>query len=67
MSAFDFDRIVEQLKQRITENNETFISITNDIDISQEKILKVVRWLMDNNKIEETEGGILTWKKQSDT
>ena len=67
MSAFDFDRIVEQLKQRITENNETFISITNDIDISQEKILKVVRWLMDNNKIEETEGGILAWKKQSDT
>ncbi|MDR0755203.1 MAG: RecQ family ATP-dependent DNA helicase [Prevotellaceae bacterium] len=63
ISAYDFDRIVEELKKRIT-NNETKLSdIVDNINISSEKIIKVVRWLLDNGKITETKNGMLIREK----
>jgi ATP-dependent DNA helicase RecQ len=63
ISAYDFDRIVEQLKKQIT-NNETKLSdIVNNINISPEKTLKVIRWLLDNGKITETKNGMLIREK----
>lgn len=63
ISAYDFDRIVEQLKKQIT-NNETKLSdIVNNINISSEKVIKVIRWLLDNGKITETKNGMLIREK----
>ncbi|MDR1553620.1 MAG: RecQ family ATP-dependent DNA helicase [Prevotellaceae bacterium] len=63
ISAYEFDMIVEQLKKLIT-NNETQLSdIVDKINASQEKTVKVVRWLLDNGKITETQGGMLIREK----
>jgi ATP-dependent DNA helicase RecQ len=63
ISAYDFDMIVEQLKKLIT-NNETQLSdIIDNINVSPEKIIKVVRWLLDNGKITETQSGMLIREK----
>ncbi|MDR1983446.1 MAG: RecQ family ATP-dependent DNA helicase [Prevotellaceae bacterium] len=63
MSAYDFDRIVEQLKQQITNNEAKLPDIVNNINISSEKVIRVVRWLLDNGKITETSKGTLIWNK----
>jgi ATP-dependent DNA helicase RecQ len=63
ISAYDFDKIVEELKKQITDSQAKLSDIVNNINISTEKIIKVVRWLLDNGKINENENGNLTWKK----
>ena len=64
MSAYDFDRIVEYLKEQITNNHSKLQDLVNDINVSNDKIIKVVRWLLDNGKITESENGILKWNKK---
>jgi ATP-dependent DNA helicase RecQ len=64
ISAYDFDRIVEQLKKQITNNDIKLSNIVENMsNIPIEKIIKVVRWLLDNGKITETETEILMWNK----
>ncbi|MDR2127176.1 MAG: RecQ family ATP-dependent DNA helicase [Prevotellaceae bacterium] len=63
ISAYDFDTIVEQLKKQITNNETSLSDIINNINIAPEKVIKVVRWLLDNGKIKETQSGLLIREK----
>jgi ATP-dependent DNA helicase RecQ len=63
ISAYDFDRIVDELKKRLTDSEVKLSDIVNNINISSDKVIKVVRWLLDNGKIIENENGKLTWEK----
>ncbi|MDR3286953.1 MAG: RecQ family ATP-dependent DNA helicase [Prevotellaceae bacterium] len=63
LSAYEFDLIVEQLKQQIANNELKLAEIVDKINISPQKTIKVVRWLLDTGKITETDGGVLIWKK----
>ena len=51
MSSLEFDKILEDIKPILQKQD---ISIEELIDLShypKEKIVKIVRWLLDNNKI----------------
>jgi len=64
MSVYVFNKIVEQLKEQITNNHVKLHELVNNMDISNDKIIKVVRWLLDNGEITESENGILIWNKK---
>ncbi|MDR1347466.1 MAG: RecQ family ATP-dependent DNA helicase [Prevotellaceae bacterium] len=63
ISAYEFDRIVEELKKQIANTEAGLQEIIDNISISSEKVIKVVRWLLDNGKISENENRKLIWKK----
>jgi len=55
LSEFEFDFIVNQIKPLIKEDDLTIEDIVTSIDADEDKIIKVIQWLIENNKIKETE------------
>jgi ATP-dependent DNA helicase RecQ len=61
MSSLEFDKILEDIKPILQKQD---ISIEELIDLShypKEKIVKIVRWLLDNNKILKSNEKKLRW------
>lgn len=61
LSEFEFDFIVNQIKPLIKDNNLTVEEIVTIIDADEDKIIKVIQWLIENNKINETEEMKYKW------
>ncbi len=57
----EFDFIVNQIKPIIKDNNLTVEEIVTLIDADEDKIIKVIQWLIENNKIKETEEMKYKW------
>jgi ATP-dependent DNA helicase RecQ len=64
ISKYEFDMIVEELKADIHDSPMLLKSLVDKHSkrYSEEKILKVIRWLLDNNKIEYADTDLLIWK-----
>lgn len=62
VSELEFDKVVEQIKERLTAEKDIDILI-EEINIPKIRALKVIRWLIDNNKIVQTNKGTIIWKK----
>jgi ATP-dependent DNA helicase RecQ len=63
LSKYEFDLILDKVKNLLRGKSfkvEDIISITNE---KEEKVLKVIQWLIDNNKIKNNEKMELTWHK----
>jgi ATP-dependent DNA helicase RecQ len=60
LSKYEFDMILEKIKSTLTQSSSTVEEIVKQSD-TPEKILKVIRWLLDNGKISEKDGQIM-WK-----
>jgi ATP-dependent DNA helicase RecQ len=61
LSRYEFDLLLEQLKKIIHENNYTIEQCVDSLRGNSEKALKVLRWLMENKKIDETNDGTIRW------
>ncbi len=64
MSKYQFDRIVEQLKINLAENQLTLEEVVERLKFPQDRTTRVIRWLVDNSKIIKTEEGLLKWSKK---
>jgi ATP-dependent DNA helicase RecQ len=51
LSKYEFDIILKDLKKILSEENLKLDSIVNKLRYNKEKIIKVIRWLIDNKKI----------------
>jgi ATP-dependent DNA helicase RecQ len=51
LSVFEFDLIVEKIKPMLKENPRAIEDLINDAAMDDDKILRVVEWLLDNDKI----------------
>jgi ATP-dependent DNA helicase RecQ len=64
ISKYEFDLIIEELKKELCQQH---VKLENLVDkhsqrIQEEKVIKVIRWLLDNGKIEYDAEQQLFWK-----
>jgi ATP-dependent DNA helicase RecQ len=63
VSTYEFNRMLKYLKPKIQDQNISLEMLIDDLDINmaEEKVLNVLRYLKDNGKIQETKNGCLEW------
>ncbi len=61
LSKYEFDLLLEKLKAAVQGNKLTAEQCIDAIPTNPDKTIKVLRWLIDNGKIETTEDGCLQW------
>jgi ATP-dependent DNA helicase RecQ len=61
LSKYEFDLILEEIKTVLSENNPDAEELVKLIEYPEDKVIKVIRWLIDHNKIEQDKDFKLTW------
>jgi ATP-dependent DNA helicase RecQ len=62
LSKYEFDIILEEIKSILSEKNPDAEELVKLIDYPEERVIKVIRWLLDHNKILQDRDHILSWK-----
>jgi ATP-dependent DNA helicase RecQ len=62
LSKYEFDIILEEIKSILSENSPDAKELVKLIDYPEERVIKVVRWLLDHNKIVQDRDHKLSWK-----
>jgi len=65
ISTYEFDLIVEELKNKISENALIIEEILNGSAFPKDKLTKVIQWLLDNGKIYQTKTLGYRWVKKA--
>ncbi len=65
ISNYEFDLINDTIKKRLKEEPITIEELTDYIKCEEDKILKIIRWLIESEKIEYTIDKRITWVKKS--
>lgn len=64
LSKYEFDLIHSQLKEILREAPKSLIDITDNLNFSEDKIIKVIQYLLDNQKIKYDNDNVLHWTKK---
>ncbi|MDX9929557.1 MAG: ATP-dependent DNA helicase RecQ [Bacteroidales bacterium] len=64
ISKYEFDIILEEIKVNLEKGDHDVLSLTKAIDYQQDKVVRVIRWLLDHNKLENDVMNKLRWKSQ---
>ncbi len=62
LSKYEFDIILEEIKGVLDEKNPDADELVKLIDYPEDRIIKVIRWLLDHNKIVQDADMKLSWK-----
>jgi ATP-dependent DNA helicase RecQ len=62
LSKYEFDMILEEIKNVLGEKNPDAEELVKMIENSEDKVIRVIRWLLDHNKIIQDKDHKLTWK-----
>ncbi len=62
LSKYEFDLILEDIKSILSVKNPDAEGLVKLIDYPEDKVIKVIRWLLDHNKILKDDEMKLTWK-----
>jgi ATP-dependent DNA helicase RecQ len=62
LSKYEFDLILESIKGILEEQKPDPEELVKMIDYTEEKVIKVLRWLLDHNKILQDKDHKLSWK-----
>jgi ATP-dependent DNA helicase RecQ len=62
LSKYEFDVILGEIKGILSEKNPDPEEIVTMISYPEEKVIKVIRWLLDHNKILQDKDHRLSWK-----
>jgi ATP-dependent DNA helicase RecQ len=63
LSKYEFDIILEEIKEILSENSPDPEELVKLVSQPEEKVIKVIRWLLDHNKIIQDGSHRLAWKK----
>lgn len=63
MSKYQFDQILEQIKNNLQSDGVTFEKLVDSVKFPSDKTTRVIRWLLDNNKILKDSNELLHWNK----
>lgn len=61
LSKYEFDLILDKVKSLLVGKNMDLKSLLVEADGEEEKVLKVVRWLLDHDKIKQDSEMKLVW------
>jgi ATP-dependent DNA helicase RecQ len=62
LSKYEFDIILEEIKSVLREKDPDPEELVKMIDYPEDRVIKVIRWLLDHNKIVRDRDHKLTWK-----
>lgn len=63
LSKYEFDMILEKIKETIKKEAVLLDDLVDNIPYLKNKVLKVIQWLIDNNKITKLEDNKMIWNK----
>ncbi|HKK41714.1 MAG TPA: C-terminal helicase domain-containing protein, partial [Bacteroidales bacterium] len=61
LSKYEFDIILEEIKTILEEKNPDAEELVTLVDYPEENVVKVIRWLLDHNKIIKDKNHHLSW------
>ncbi len=64
LSRYEFDLIIEKAKVKLKEKNMFIDDLVDSIDSEAPKVIRVIRWLLDHDKIEYNDSKKLKWIKK---
>jgi len=64
LSDIEFDTIRGEIKNHLQEEPLTSEQLIDHIDRSEDKVIKVIDWLLDNRELSETGNGTLQWHEK---
>jgi ATP-dependent DNA helicase RecQ len=62
LSKYEFDLILEEIKSILSEKEPDSEELVKMISYPEEKVIKVIRWLLDHNKLIQDKDHKLSWK-----
>lgn len=62
LSKYEFDLILEEIKANIEKGDLDVVGLTKSINYEEDKVVRVIRWLLDHNKLEPDIMNKLRWK-----
>ena len=62
LSEWEFDELLERIKPLLKQTPISIEELTQTTDIQEEKLIKIIRWLLDNGKIVQDERKKLHWQ-----
>jgi len=62
LSKYEFDIILGEIKAILSEKNPDSGELVTMLSYPEEKVIKVIRWLLDHNKIIQDRDHKLSWK-----
>jgi ATP-dependent DNA helicase RecQ len=63
LSKYEFDLILDDIKSALTESKLDAEELVKKVEYPEEKVVKVIRWLLDHNKIISDDERLLSWKE----
>ncbi len=63
LSKYEFDIILDEIKSVLSHDNPDAEELVRQIDYPEEKVIKVIRWLLDHNKILRDNLHKLSWEQ----
>jgi ATP-dependent DNA helicase RecQ len=64
LSKYEFDLILDEIKDILAEQKYDTRELVSKVNHPEDKVIKVLRWLLDHNKIIMDEKHLLLWKEQ---
>jgi ATP-dependent DNA helicase RecQ len=61
LSKYEFDLILDDIKSILNEKNPDAEELVRLLDYPEERVIKVIRWLLDHNKIIPDQDHLLKW------
>jgi ATP-dependent DNA helicase RecQ len=62
LSKYEFDVILEEIKSVLAQENTDAEELVKRVYYAEDKVIKVIRWLLDHNKMSQDKDHKLTWK-----
>jgi ATP-dependent DNA helicase RecQ len=63
LSKYEFDLILEEIKSILGKDNPDAEELVKQIGYHEDKVIKVIRWLLDHNKIKPDNEHKLHWSQ----
>ncbi|OFY64955.1 MAG: recombinase RecQ [Bacteroidetes bacterium RBG_13_43_22] len=63
LSKYEFDLILEEIKDVLAEQKTDARDLVSKVSHPEEKVIKVLRWLLDHNKVFMDDKHLLSWKE----
>lgn len=63
LSKYEFDIILEEIKNILSNENPDALELAGKINYPEDKVVKVIRWLLDHDKIRNDDRMKLHWNK----
>ena len=63
LSIYEFDLILEEIKDLLQIQNYKLEALVTKLNMEEEKVVKVIRYLLDNGKIKYDEEECLCWSR----